>query len=177
MNNIDFLIRQTRHTYMWFDNFLESIPREKWFETPPVVETNVIWQIGHMILSHHFHAILVITGPQKDILDAVPIKTYIKAFSFESQPSAVNKDLSPDKLISDLNLVRNKSLDIKSELKPENLNDELMPTRVKIPEVTNKGEALTWNIQHGMYHCGQLALIKRVIHERFDYSLVNSKPN
>ncbi len=42
MSNIDFLISQTKNTYNWFDEILGSIPQEKWFETPPVLETNVI---------------------------------------------------------------------------------------------------------------------------------------
>ena len=32
-------------------------------------------------------------------------------------------------------------------------------------------EALEWNINHTMYHCGQIGVLKRVVDARYDFGL------
>jgi len=47
------------------------------------------------------------------------------------------------------------------------------PTKRKHPVAKTKFEAISWNIKHTMWHCGQIACIKRLIHGGFDFGLTN----
>lgn len=69
MDLIQLLTAQTSDAYGWAKKLVEDIPGEKWDVIPEVLETNITWQLGHLIMSNYFHAILCISGHQKDILN------------------------------------------------------------------------------------------------------------
>lgn len=47
----------------------------------------------------------------------------------------------------------------------------LEPGAPEHPVATNKQEAISWNIKHTMWHCGQMAILKRVINSRIGFGL------
>jgi len=39
------------------------------------------------------------------------------------------------------------------------------------PFVTTKENAISWNVKHTMWHCGQIAMLKRVIDKALDFDM------
>ena len=164
------LARQTDNAYTWANKLLLSIPHEKWDKTPDVIVSNISWQTGHLIVSLYYHSILVIVGHQMDILQLVPLKEYSQHFT-NAAPLDVKGKFKPDNLQAHLLFMQQWSLDVIKLLSPADLEAELMPVQPQHPIAKNKREALEWNIQHTMWHCGQIGLLKRVVDKRFDFGL------
>ncbi|MCK8495480.1 DinB family protein [Spirosoma sp. RP8] len=68
MTETEILINQTANAYQWTNKLIETVPLDKWTIIPPTLESNIVWQLGHLIVSHYFHAVLVIRGHQLDLL-------------------------------------------------------------------------------------------------------------
>ncbi len=170
MNSIELLVKQTQDAYSWFNKILERIDNEKWDQIPDNINSNVTWQVGHMILSHNFHSLMVIRGHQKELYAQFPIKLYSELFV--NTPPQCNVGKTDAKAIySHLKLVQDKTIEIMKSMKEEELTNNLEPTKIKHPIATNKYESLDWNIKHTMWHAGQLGMLKRVLGERYDFGL------
>lgn len=170
MNQVDILTKQTADAYEWTNKLVNSIPLDKWDQTPEVIESNISWQVGHLILSFYYHSIMVITGHRMDILQQVPMREYDKLFTHAAPIEAVGKT-DPARLRDQLFLLQAKSLDTIRALSPEDLEKNIEPTGVPHPVAKTKFEAIDWNIKHTMWHCGQIGILKRVIDRRFDFGL------
>lgn len=163
MTAIEILTKQTKDTYQWIHTLVDTIPEEKWNETPEILASNISWQIGHLVISIYYHSILVIKGHQQEVLQQIPIKTYSELFTFSSTPKDAAGQFSSTELISHLQIIEKKSLEIITALSPEELTEALVPGKVEHPVAKTKFEAIDWNIKHTMWHCGQIASIKRTI--------------
>jgi DinB superfamily len=170
MTAVELLAGQTQNVYDWTNKLVESVPFNKWDDTPDVVDTNITWQVGHLIMSHYFHTVMVIVGHQKDVIEKVPLKQYDELFTL-GQPVDLKGVVDSETLLSQLEFVQKKSLDIVRAMTPELLQAALEPTRVPHPIAKTKFESLDWNIKHTMYHCGQIGLLKRIIDVRYDFGL------
>lgn len=170
MTEVEILTRQTENAYDWTNKLVNSIPYEKWDNTPEIIETNVTWQVGHLIMSFYYHSIMVIVGHQMDIIQKVPLKAYNELFTNASPKNAVGKTNSKE-LQKQLAIVQQKSIHIIKSLSENDLKSKLEPTPTPHPIAETKLEALDWNIKHTMYHCGQLGILKRILDERFDFGL------
>ncbi len=60
-------------------------------------------------------------------------------------------------------LVQQLSLETIGELLENELEQSLEKLQPPHPIAKTKYEALDWNIKHTMWHCGQLAMINRII--------------
>lgn len=165
---IEILTDQTQNSYDWTNKLLDSIPFEVWEKTPDVIESNVSWQVGHLILSTYFHSIIVIAGHQRDVLETIPMKRYTILYT-NADPKKSIGTAEPKELQDQLIFIQNKSIKIISSLTDDDLNNELEPTRTPHPIASTKFEAIDWNIKHTMWHCGQLGMLKRIVHERYDF--------
>lgn len=165
---IEILKGQTQDSYDWTNKLLKSIPFDAWEMTPEIIESNVSWQAGHLILSTYYHSINVIVGHQRDLLEAIPMKKYAALYT-NSEPGKAVEAVGPEVLFDQLSLIQNRSIEIISSLSDDDLKSDLEPTRMKHPIATNKFEAIDWNVKHTMWHCGQISIIKRIVHERFDF--------
>jgi len=170
MNQIEILVKQTTDAYDWTNKIINSIPQDKWDDTPEIIESNVSWQTGHLIMSFYYHSIMVIKGHQMDILQKVPLKEYDKLFTDATPKNSLGKT-TPIELQNYLMIVQAKSIEVIKSLSEKDLESELLQTEVPHPIATNKFEALDWNIKHTMWHCGQLGILKRVVHERYNFGL------
>ncbi|HEX5170671.1 MAG TPA: DinB family protein [Cyclobacteriaceae bacterium] len=168
MNDVELLSKQTENAYHWVNKLIDPIPYEKWDNAPEVIETSITWQVGHLILSFYYHTMAVITGHQKDILEKVPLKEYNDLFGIGSSLKRATKT-DPETLKNRLVLMEQRSLDTIRSLSSKELQNDLESTRMPHPVAKNKFEALDWNIKHTMWHCGQIAILKRVVDERFDF--------
>lgn len=170
MTQVEFLTKQTEDAYDWTNKIIESIPFAKWDTIPSIVESNVSWQIGHLIMSHYFHSVMVIAGHQMDIIQKIPIKEYGKFYTNALPKDSVGK-VDLHELLKNLKFVQQRSIEIISKLSDEELENDLEQTPTKHPIAKIKKEAIDWNIKHTMYHCGQIGLLKRVVDERYDFGL------
>ena len=163
------LLQRTQQAYDWINKYLNSISTDRWDETPPVVDSNVSWQLGHLTLSAYFHAVLVIKGHQPDILQAVPIKDYSRLYHRTAAREVIGQ-FSPEDMLAHWSIMQTRSLEIIGSLTEEDLESPLVPTDFPHPVANIKREALEWNILHNHYHFGQLGLIRRVLlGESYDY--------
>lgn len=100
----------------------------------------------------------------------MPLKFYGHLFT-QAAPAAAVGQVTPNELVEDLKEIQDHSLAIIGELKEEELQADLEPTGFPHPIAKDKLEALDWNIKHTLWHCGQLALLKRVIDKRYEFDL------
>jgi hypothetical protein len=170
MTEVELITRQTENVYQWTNKLIESVPFNKWEQTPEVVETNIAWQVGHLIMSHYYHTVMVIVGHQRDLLEKIPMRQYDEIFT-TGQPSGVKGRVEPTALLDQLKLMQTRSLEIIKSLAPDHFHSALEPTRVPHPIAKTKFESLDWNIKHTMYHCGQIGILKRVVDVRYDFGL------
>ncbi len=170
MNPESIIPQQTEDAYGWVNKIIQTIPYETWDTTPEIIESNVTWQVGHLIMSFYYHSVMVIVGHQMDILQKIPIKEYNALFTNAAPHIAMGKT-NPEQLQNHLMLMQQKSVEIIQSLSPQDLDAPLEPTQVPHPIAKTKYEALDWNIKHTMWHCGQLGILKRIIHERIDFGL------
>ncbi|KAA6439522.1 DinB family protein [Dyadobacter flavalbus] len=170
MTEIEILINQTANAYEWTNKLLEAVPFEKWEIIPDTIESNMNWQVGHLIISHYFHSIMVIRGHQTDMLRSLPIKEYSELFTTSAPALSVGKTNALT-LLKDLKIIQQKSLEILGTLSIQDLDNPLEPTPTAHPIATTKFEAIDWNIKHTMYHCGQIGILRRVVDHPYDFGL------
>lgn len=171
MDAITILTTQTQNAYDWFNKLVFSVPKEQWKDSPNVMETNIAWQVGHQIISHYYHIMMATTGHQKEILEQIPIKQYADWYTFNSTASQTDNKETIESLEKNLLLMQQKSIEVIKELSPNLLEQELEPLEPAHPVAKTKFEAIDWNIKHTLWHCGQIAMLKRVINEPYSFGL------
>ncbi|WP_345950398.1 DinB family protein [Mucilaginibacter sp. PAMB04274] len=170
MNQIEMLVKQTNDAYNWTNKLLNSVPYHKWKDTPKVMDSNICWQAGHILVGIYFHSIMVVIGHQMDVLQKIPLKDYADRF-MDKSPEEAAENVNPEELYEQLLFMQQKSIQTLSALPESGLDNALEPSPTPHPIAHNKFEALDWNIKHTMWHCGQLGMLKRVVDERFDFGL------
>jgi len=168
---IQILSKQTIDTYQWLHKLIDTIQDNKWDDIPEVLASNISWQVGHIVISIYYHTILVIKGHQPDVLEQVPLRTYSELFTFNGTPKKCIGGLTPEELKNHLQIIEKKSIEIIDSLTFEDIEDTLIPGEVEHPVATTKFEAIDWNIKHTMWHCGQIASIKRVLGNPYTFTL------
>ena len=143
------------------DKLIVDIPADKWSETTSVLNSNLNWQIGHIILANYLQGIASISGANADFKEKVNVPDYIKFYGPKSNPTDFEGEKpSPKELIEIYNLTF--SIVLKS-LENLSLNDLEKETEVPNPAVRTKYQALLWMSQHQSWHSGQIAVLKRVL--------------
>lgn len=170
MNQIEILIKQTEDAYDWTNKLINSIPYDKWENIPQIIESNITWQVGHLLVSFYYHSIMVIVGHQMDIIQKMPLKEYSNLFTDAAPGESIGKT-TPEELKDHLIFMECKSIDIIKSLSIDDLESKLESTTVPHPIAKNKFEALDWNVKHTMWHCGQLGILRRIIGEKYNFGL------
>ncbi|MDW7695710.1 DinB family protein [Flammeovirgaceae bacterium SG7u.111] len=143
---------------------VSDVPINLWTATPVGIDTNIMWQIGHMIISKNYHSISCIAGFQKEVLDIFPFQEYLTMFGNSSKPMELKGyDLSPSKMLRQLEEVRELAQSILLNLDEGQLDAPLASSGMAHPIAKTKKEALLWCSQHEMWHNGQIAMIKRAL--------------
>jgi hypothetical protein len=166
---LELLYTETKAAFDWSHRLLEDIPQDQWSITPEVLETNVLWQAGHLVMSSYFNGIMCVNGHDKELMIKIGMRDLDGIFN-QGKPVDAPSKISNDRVIDALNQVQLTCLAGIQSFNPDDLNAPLEPTRFKNPVANTKQEAFTWNVQHTMWHCGQLALLKRILGKRFDFS-------
>ena len=165
---VKYLYDSTKDGYQWVEKLLDGIEYNLWDHIPSGIESSLSWQVGHLTLSFYYHTMMVIVGHQKDIIDAIPLKDYNKYFTQTQATVAVGKIAAED-LVEHFQIMTDKSLSIISSLTNEDLSSHLVETGHPHPVADTKRGALDWNIKHTMWHCGQIAMLRRIHFERYDF--------
>lgn len=172
MNVIDVLIKQTQDAHSWINKLVDSVPIEHWEHTPDTLASNISWQVGHLVISEYYHAILVVSGFDEEITQKLDLKEVNERFGYESDPKALIGKSDPKVLKEQLLFMQSKVIKNIRSLSLKDLESNVeQPIKQKHPVAKTKLEAVSWNIKHTMWHCGQVASIKRLIHGGFDFGL------
>ncbi|WP_422089852.1 DinB family protein [Tenacibaculum ovolyticum] len=140
---------------------ITDIPVEKWFVTPNVIESNLNWQIGHIILANYLHGIASISGASEEFKNKVNVADYIKFYGPKSNPNNFKSEKpSSEELLEIYDLTFVLILKGIKNLRAKDLQKE---TAVPNPAVKIKYDALLWLSQHQSWHNGQIAMLKRVL--------------
>ena len=174
MNALNVLVKQTKEAHVWTNKLIDSVPMKHWEDTPPNLDSNISWQVGHLVISEFYQAILVVTGFDTEITQKVNLKEYTEQFGYESSPLQIVGKSNTQELKEHLAFMQNRVISNIASISLDDLNAVVEePTKRKHPVAKTKFEAISWNIKHTMWHCGQIACIKRLIHGGFDFGLTN----
>ena len=172
MNITDLLIKQTKDAHSWTNKLIDSVPTKQWEFTPETLASNISWQVGHLVISEYYHAILVVTGFDEEITQKIDLKVLNQRFGYESVPAELTGNSNPKLLQEQLLFMQNKVIQNISALSFVDLDNNVeQPIKQKHPVATTKLDAVSWNIKHTMWHCGQIASIIRLIQGGFDFEL------
>ena len=162
-SRIEFIIEQNGLTRNQTIGLLKKTPTELWYRTPEVIQSNIAWQVGHLIVSQFYHSIAVITKPDLKIYADIPLKEYFPIYSMKTKSTINDLQPSPEVLLSQLNLMNEYAKHSINSLFDEDLDKALVETKFPHPIAKTKYEALTWSFRHEMWHLGQIATLKRIL--------------
>ncbi|RRQ48112.1 DinB family protein [Maribacter algicola] len=171
MTEVEILKKQTMSAYEWTNKLIASVPSDKWEIIPEALGSNLSWQIGHHIISIYFHSIMTTVGHLPELLEKLDLRLYTKLCGYGTFAQEMKGAWTPDALTSDLQRMQDTSLEVINSLSESDLWQPVEPTKVPHPVAKTKFEAIDWNIKHTMWHCGQMATIKRLVDKPYDYGL------
>lgn len=171
MTELEILKKQTESAYDWTHKLMDAVPTEKWNIITEGVESNLSWQVGHLIVSIYYHSIMTTVGHLSELLEKMDLRSYTKLCGYDTFAQEMKGHWTPEKLRSDLEQMQAKSLNVISSLSVTDLWQPVAPTKVPHPVAKTKFEAIDWNVKHSMWHCGQMATIKRLVDQPYDYGL------
>lgn len=137
MNAIQLLLAQTKDSFNWANKLIDTIPFEQWDDMPAFLQTNLCWQVGHLVVSFYYHSIVVIVGHQMDLLKELPLKRYAELFTAGSPETAVEQ-IDPAKLRTHLEIMQQRSVSVIGTLYAESLNNPLQSVLPAHPIAKNK---------------------------------------
>ncbi|HEX9649012.1 MAG TPA: DinB family protein [Cyclobacteriaceae bacterium] len=163
MNIFDFIDYQTIESRKLVKSLLNELPAGKWYETPAGINSNIAWQAGHLVISQYFNAIIVVKGSNKEIQENIPLRQYAIWFAMGSNPTELKEEFTPDVFNKHLDFVAAVAQKVLFSLSEDDLSRPLEPSKMPHPIAKNKLEALSWHFKHEIWHCGQIAMIRRAI--------------
>lgn len=166
MNVIDLVIEQAELSHKKVKGLVRGVDFENWYSIPNGINSNVAWQLGHLIISKPFQLVIAPIARTKEIYDVVPFRDYLKLYGMGTKP-AKRLEESPDseELLKHFNAVQKFCLE---KLKHFDVNKLDEPTEVPHPLAKTKYECLMWSFQHEIWHCGRLSMIRRALGKPLD---------
>lgn len=139
---------------------LEATPRQRWFEIPDGLPTNIAWQIGHLAVAQYGLLLFRIRGRAEADLELIPGK-FRKAYGKGTTPNDdVSRQPTADELVERLWKVWAIA---KDELPPDDLHVLLDPVEMPYAAYPNKLGCLMFAPLHVQIHAGQIGLIRRAM--------------
>ena len=171
MTEIEILNKQTETAYDWTCRLMDTVPAGKWEIIPEALGSNFSWQIGHLVVSIYYHSIMTTVGHLPELLEKIDLRSYTKLCGYDTFAQEMKGTWTPAELKPDLQLMQDKSLEVINSLSGSDLWQPVEPTKVPHPVAKTKFDAIDWNVKHTMWHCGQMATIKRLVDKPYDYGL------
>ncbi|TAE75149.1 MAG: DinB family protein [Bacteroidetes bacterium] len=167
----DFLKNQIIDSHNWVNKLLNNISDEKWFVTPEIIMTNFAWQLGHLTLSQYYYTVVLLDGPNKDFAEKINMKKYSGLFANGQKRGELFSEITVDELKEKWDLMQNQTIKILDNLQDKDLNNEIFKLLKPHPFVKTKENSISWNVKHTMWHCGQIATLRRIIDKPLDYGM------
>ena len=137
---------------------LDATPKDRWFEIPDGLATNIAWQVGHLTVSQYGLLMFRLRGRQDEDLDLIPSK-FRKAYTRSSTPSDnPAKQLSCDELIERMATIHQQSMEVLAWTDPSVL---LEPIDMPYAMFPIKLGAVLFCPLHEHIHAGQIGVIRR----------------
>ena len=153
IGQIDFARRYTLE-------LLDATPRDRWFEIPDGLPTNIAWQVGHLTVSQYGLLMFRIRGREPDDLDLIPGR-FRKAYGRSTTPKAdPDSQPTPDELIERLTRVYDLAMAELPNVTGETL---LEPIEMPFAAYPIKLGAILFCPLHEHIHCGQIGLLRRAL--------------
>ena len=145
------------------EKLITRITTDIWTKTPEVLNTNLNWQIGHIILANYLHGVASISGANEEFKEKINIPDYIKFYGPKSNPTDFINDKPNQKELSEIyEFTMSLVLENLNKITESELNDN---TAIPNPSVSTKYEALKWLSHHQSWHNGQIAMLTRVLNQ------------
>lgn len=163
MNTIDIIKEQIISVKEKTDSFIKTIELQKWSVTPEIIETNMNWQIGHLILANYLHGIASISGANKSIRDRIDMPSFVTYYGPKSTPNLYLDEKPKNEEL--LELYEFVFEILYSEIDKIKIEELINSTEVPNPTAKTKYEALTTIFKHQSWHNGQIAILNRILKE------------
>ena len=139
-------------------SLLEATPRDRWFEFPDGLTSNIAWQVGHLTVSQYGLLMFRLQGRQDEDLPLIPSK-FRKAYSRGSTPSSdPAKQISGDELFDRMMTIHQRSMAVLQSVDPAIL---LEPIDLPYAAFPIKLGAILFCPLHEHIHAGQIGVIRR----------------
>ena len=155
LDQIDFARRYTRER-------IETVPLADWFTIPPGGVTNVAWQVAHLARSE-YRLCLVRLRP-RSAADAELISDEVLAlFGTNTVPTSAAEFLPAAEVLATFDRVHARVME---ELANHPDADLDLPPLEPHPYLPTRIAALRYAPLHEMIHCGQIALVRRMLGQK-----------
>ncbi|WOC40321.1 DinB family protein [Polaribacter sp. HL-MS24] len=171
MTEIEILTNQTENAFEWTNKLIASVPYDRWHIIANGIESNFSWQIGHQIISIYYHTIMSVVGHISEIIEKLDLRLYTKRYGYDTAAKDLIDKTNPKQLKEDLKYMQGQSLRVIKSLSQNELQQAVESTKIPHPVAKTKFEAIDWNIKHTMWHCGQIAILKRIVDQPYNYGL------
>jgi hypothetical protein len=158
MSRLAEAIEQIAFTRRYLLERVDSVPLAEWFTIPPGGVSHVAWQVGHIAMAQ-YRLCLERLRPRTPADEALMPDAFLKTFGRESLPAAETGFTAEQirsvfdgvhaRVLAELPSYPDAELDL-APLKPH----PLFATRIA---------GLRYAPLHEMIHCGQLAMIRRML--------------
>lgn len=161
MNVLELIKEQIFSVKNQTDTFIKSFKSENWNISPEIVETNMNWQIGHIILANYLHGIASISGANEIVRNRINMKDFITFYGPNSSPiKFLDEKPKSEELIEIYDFIFDL---IKLELDKIQIEELNNTTEIPNPSAKTKYDALLTLFKHQSWHNGQIAILNRVI--------------
>ncbi|MBI1836859.1 MAG: DinB family protein [Flavobacteriia bacterium] len=167
-NQIHLLKKQTIESHAWIEKFISQFPEDKFFDTPEFLDSNFAWQLGHLILSFNYYNVVLLVGPNEIVKETIDLKKYAEFFYKGNKKLEIKSHFQIQQLKSDWDFMCDLSIKTIGNLNEKELNKEIFKLPKEHPFVKTKEDSISWNIKHTMWHCGQIAQLKRIVDSSLD---------
>ena len=166
-----YISEQTEDVFNWTGKLILDVPQEKWYDTPEIVLTNLAWQIGHITLSQYFYTVFLIQGPDIQLAETISMKRYSSLFFKGDKINTIKEAITVDELLFNWRLLQNKTMEIITALKQNDLNKPVFTLPKPHPFVKIIEDSISWHTKHTMWHNGQIGLLKRLIRQPYNFGM------
>lgn len=159
---IQFLQDQFQQSRKIIRTFLGQVPQDKWFITAGLPQSNIAWQVGHLVIATNLQGISMLSGPDEDTQSRLSFPIYRNyCIGLGSKERILPEGLiEPSQLLSELNVVHATCEQKLLQLTNEELDLPPEPSAINHPIAETKYEILSWLFKHDAWHCAEMELIK-----------------
>jgi hypothetical protein len=142
---------------------VETVPFSEWFTIPPGGVSHVAWQVGHIAMAE-YRLCVERLRPRSPADEALISDQFLALFSRDSVPNA---DASVYPSAAEIRAVYDGVHDRVMKELPGYPDEQLdLPNLKPHPLFKTRYESLRYAPLHEMIHCGQVALLRRMLGQK-----------